>query len=217
MRHVLRQQATFIKQFGTHFETTGSLIPSSRFLAKAITRYLSRRGEAPIRVLECGPGTGAFSDRIVRRLQPGDVYHLVELNEHFVQTLRGRFANEPAWQNVAGLAQIYETPLQEFDPDEKYDFIISGLPHVNFSAELLREITAAYFRMLQAGGMLSYFEYMYVRPLRKSISFGSGRQRMGEVNRIMQDYCNAFRIKRDRVWMNFPPAWVQHLRTESAD
>ena len=70
-------------------------------------------------------------------------------------------------------------------------------------------------REQRAGGMLSYFEYMYVRPLRKSISFGSGRQRMVEVNRIMQDYCNAFRIGRDRVWMNCPPAWVQHLRTES--
>ena len=57
---------------------------------------------------------------------------------------------------------------------------------------------------------------MYVRLLHKSISFGGARQRMGEVYHIKQDYCHAFRIERDRVWMKFPLAWVQHLRTDSA-
>ena len=70
MLQFLKQQAAFIRQFGTRFETTGSLIPSSRFLARSITRYLQDRGDAAIRVLECGPGTGPFTNRIVRRLRP---------------------------------------------------------------------------------------------------------------------------------------------------
>ena len=91
----LRNQLVFLKQFGQQFETTGSLIPSSRFLAKAITRFLANRTRHPVRVLECGPGTGAFTSQIVQHLQPGDVFDLVELNAssatplnwHVVQTV----------------------------------------------------------------------------------------------------------------------------------
>ena len=217
MFRALKQRATFIKQFTTRFETTGSLVPSSRFLAKSITRYLRERAESPIRVLECGPGTGAFTNRIVRLLQPGDTYHLVELNERFVQTLKRRFEEEPHWQAVAKTAQIFETPLQEFQPAEKYDFIISGLPHVNFPPALLEQMTATYVRMLKPGGMFSYFEYMCVLRIRKSISLFGARQRMRKVNSILQDFCNKYRIGRDSVWMNFPPAWVQHLNSPGDD
>jgi phospholipid N-methyltransferase len=211
MLRALKQRATFIKQFTTRFETTGSLVPSSRFLAKSVTRYLSERKESPIRVLECGPGTGAFTNRIVRLLHPGDTYHLVELNEPFVQTLKRRFEEEPRWQAVADTAQIFETPLQDFQPTEKYDFIISGLPHVNFSPALLEQMTAAYFRMLKPGGMCSYFEYMHLLRIRKSISLRGARQRMHKVNSILQNFCSQYRIRRDSVWRNVPPAWVQHL------
>ena len=160
MLQTLKQQATFVKQFGTRFETTGSLMPSSRFVAKAITRYVQQRGDAPIRILECGPGTGPFSDCIVRLLRPGDAYHLVELNENFVDILRQRFTREAHWSRVREMAEIFELPLQDFSPDEKYDFIISGLPHINFPTNVVEEITAAYFELLKPGGMLSYFEYM---------------------------------------------------------
>ena len=216
MLHSLKQQATFIRQFGTRFETTGSLIPSSRFLAHSITRYLQDRGDGAIRVLECGPGTGPFTDRIVRRLRPGDTYHLVELNEHFVQLLRERFAEEPHWQEKATLVQIFELPLQDFAPDEKYDFIISGLPHINFPGEVVQKITDSYFRLLKPGGVLSYFEYMYIRPVRKMITLGSERRRVREIDAVLEGHCRRHRIRRDTVLANVPPAWVQHLRMDAA-
>lgn len=216
MFNALRQQATFVKQFGTRFETTGSLIPSSRFVAKAITRYVQQRKENPIRVLECGPGTGPFTDRIVRLLKPGDTYHLVELNEHFVDILRQRFSQEPHWKQVAEMAEIYQLPLQDFAPEEKYDFIVSGLPHVNFPAEVVEAITASYFKLLKPGGMLSYFEYMYVRPIRKMVTFGSDRRRIREVNAVLEEHISRHRVRRESILINVPPAWVQHLRMDTA-
>lgn len=211
MLQTLKQQATFVKQFGTRFETTGSLMPSSRFVAKAITRYAQQRGDAPIRILECGPGTGPFSDCIVRLLRPGDAYHLVELNENFVDILRQRFTREPHWSRVREMAEIFELPLQDFSPDEKYDFIISGLPHINFPTNVVEEITAAYFELLKPGGMLSYFEYMYVRPLRKMVTLGNDRQRVREVNAIMEAHIGRHRVRRESILINVPPVWVQHL------
>ena len=215
MRNTLRQQTTFVKQFGSRFETTGSLIPSSRFLARAITRYVQERGDAQIRVLECGPGTGPFTDRIVRLLKPGDAYHLVELNEHFVEVLHERFENEPHWQRALKMSNIYQLPLQEFEPGEQYDFIISGLPHINFSTTVVEAITAAYFKLLKPGGMLSYFEYMYVRPIRKIVTLGSDRQRIHEVNAVMEGHISRHRVRRQSILLNIPPAWIQHLRLDA--
>lgn len=215
MLNTLKQQATFVKQFGTRFETTGSLMPSSRFVAKAITRFVQQRGKDSIRILECGPGTGPFSDRIVRLLQPGDAYHLVELNENFVAVLRQRFAEEQHWMHVKEMTEIFALPLQDFNPDEKYDFIISGLPHINFPTQVVEEITASYFKLLKPGGMLSYFEYMYVRPIRKMVTLGNNRRRVREVNAIMEGHIGRHRVRRESILINVPPVWVQHLRMDT--
>ncbi len=214
MLRFLRNQFVFLKQFGEQFETTGSLLPSSRFLAKAITRYLAERGDAPIRVLECGPGTGAFTDQIVRHLRPGDQFDLVELNEAFVAILENRFASEPTWQMVANQVEIHQLPLQEFDRPEPYDFIISGLPHVNFPPAVVETITDSYFRLLRPGGTLSYFEYLYIRPLKKIVTVGATRQKIHAVDRILAGHLQNHRLRRDTVLLNVPPAWVQHLRVQ---
>jgi phospholipid N-methyltransferase len=209
---VFKNQLVFLRQFGQQFETTGSLLPSSRFLAQAITRYLAQRGDAPIRVLECGPGTGAFTDQIVRQLRPGDQFDLVELNEAFVDVLQTRFATESAWQWVNDLAKIHQLPLQEFIDPTPYDFIISGLPHVNFPPAVVETITTSYFRLLKPGGTLSYFEYMYIRPLKKKLAWGATRRQIHAVDKILAGHLQDNLLCRDSVFCNVPPAWVQHLR-----
>lgn len=214
MLRFLREQLVFLRQFGGKFETTGSLLPSSRFLAQAITRYLAQRGDAPIRVLECGPGTGAFTDQIVRHLRPGDHFDLVELNEAFVTVLEKRFASEPAWQSVVELSKIHQLPLQELNDQAPYDFIISGLPHVNFPPAVVEAITDTYFKLLKPGGTLSYFEYACIRPIKKAITLGATRKKIHGVDRIMAGYLKKYRLRRDTVLLNVPPAWAQHLRVD---
>ena len=98
---------------------------------------------------------------------------------------------------------------------EKYDFIISGLPHINFPTTVVEAITAAYFNLLKPGGMLSYFEYMYVRPLRKMVTLGNDRQRVREVNAIMEAHIGRHRIRRESILINVPPVWVQRLHLDA--
>jgi len=212
MLRLLREQLVFLREFGGQFETTGSLVPSSRFLAQAITRFLAQRGDTPVRVLECGPGTGAFTDRIVRQLRPGDQFDLVELNEAFVNVLQKRFATEAHWQAVSDLSNIHQLPLQELGDPAPYDFIISGLPHMNFPPAVVETITDAYFRLLKPGGTLSYFEYMFIRPIKKQAAWGATRQKIHGIDRIMASYLQQHLLCRDNVFLNVPPAWVQHLR-----
>lgn len=213
----MKNHIAFFRQFRSRFETTGAIAPSSRFLANAMTSYLRERPAGkPVRVLEIGPGTGPVTDRIVRLIQPGDVFDLVELNDEFVRILKDRFTSEEAWKSVAGQSSIHMMPIQDFQAPEPYDFVISGLPLNNFPADLVRTITDAYFRLLKPGGVLSYFEYMYVRPIRKKVTRGPDQERIVRIDDILSEHCRRCRIRRDNIWFNIPPAWVQHLQKPMA-
>ena len=213
MFSALKNHLAFFRQFRQRFATTGAIAPSSRFLARSMTSYLADRDRSvPVRILEIGPGTGPVTDSIVRLLQPHDVFDLVELNEEFVRILNQRFKTEAAWHSVQTQATIHQLPVQDFQTSQPYDFVISGLPLNNFPAELVESIADTYFRLLKPGGVLSYFEYMYVRPIRKVVTRGAERIRISAIDATLQKHCDRCRIRRDNIWINTPPAWVQHLR-----
>jgi phospholipid N-methyltransferase len=208
---------TFMRQFRERFETTGSILPSSRSLARSMTRFLaSRPDQRPVRVLEIGPGTGPVTNAILPLLRDSDSLELVELNGEFVRVLNERFDTEPAWQRARNLTRIHQTPLQDFQTGDLFDFVISGLPLNNFPADLVSTLTTAYLDLLKPGGRLSYFEYMYVRPVRKVVTRGADRERIVAIDRTLNELCRSHRVRRDSIWMNFPPAWVQHLQKPAA-
>ena len=209
----MRDHIHFFRQFRSRFKTTGAVAPSSRFLANAMTGPLQQH-RGPARILEAGPGTGAVTRSIVKLLKPEDRLDLVELNESFVQLLERRFETDALYKRAAGQSQIHVCPLQDFEPDGRYDFIISGLPLNNFSADSVRDIFDAYFRLLAPGGVLSYFEYMYVRPMRKLVSSGQEKERIDALDEIMGEHLDRHRFRTSWVFVNFPPAWVQHLQYE---
>lgn len=211
MLKTLRNNFAFFRQFRQRFETTGAIAPSSRFLARSMTRFLADRGESPIRVLEIGPGTGPVTEKIVPLLRSGDHFDVVELNESFVSILNDRFQNDEQWRGASAFSEIHQLPVQEFLPNEQYDFVISGLPLNNFPADLVEQIANHYFTLLKPTGTLSYFEYMYVRPIRKVVTRGDEKTRITRIDDVMAAHCADRRIARDNILINVPPAWVQHL------
>lgn len=206
---------TFFSQFRRRYHTTGAIAPSSRFLARAMTGPMKKR-DRPARILEVGPGTGAVTRTIVRLLGPSDRFDLVEINETFAELLKSRFAEDPAYRRTAEISRVHVCPLQEFQPDQKYDYIISGLPLNNFSPELVRELFECFFHLLAPGGVLSYFEYMYIRAMRKRMAKREVRERMRSLDEVIVPYLDAHRFRKSWVFVNVPPAWVQHLRKPSS-
>src|SRR5437764_12747057 len=82
------------KESRHHFRTTGALMPSSRFLARALAAPLGH-ARPPGRILEVGPGTGSVTREILRRLIPGDQLDAVELNSRFIERLELCFRHDP--------------------------------------------------------------------------------------------------------------------------
>ena len=166
MRHLLREYGTFLREVRESHRTTGAIAPSSRFLARSIASEL-RGGNGPIRVLEVGAGTGALTREIVRRIGPGDQFDIVELNERFVCALRDRFRRDQTFCRAADRTRIFHMPVQELPGERCYDFIISGLPFNSFPTELVRSVIESFDRLAAAGGVLSFFEYLWMRDLRR--------------------------------------------------
>ncbi|MEZ6057925.1 MAG: methyltransferase domain-containing protein [Planctomycetaceae bacterium] len=215
MREMLRDNLEFLRQFRQRFETTGAVLPSSRFLARAMTGPLRGRTE-PIRILEVGPGTGAVTREIVKLVKPEDRLDLVEINESFANMLNERFQTDRDYQRVATQSQVHVCPLQEFRSEQPYDVIISGLPFNNFPAGLVEELVDTCFQLLAPGGTFSFFEYMYVRPVRQLVSRGAERERLRKIEETLRTRFSNHRFRRNWVFVNVPPAWVQHLRKETS-
>jgi len=210
---MFREHFEFFRQFRRQFQTTGSIVPSSRYLARAMTRQIAApRG--PARILEVGPGTGAVTCRILKLLQKDDRLDLVELNESFANHLRERFRDDPVFQS-ASRAQVHVCGIETFKSDAPYDFVVSGLPFANFSAPFVEQLLNAMFGLLAPGGQLTYFEYIYMRSMRKIVSGQTERNRLTDLDRVLDGFLSRHRVSRDSVLLNFPPAWVQHLRKEA--
>ncbi len=201
----------FYGEFRRQYRNTGSILPSSRSLGRALSSEI-RRAPGPRHILEVGPGTGAVTAEIVRLLRPGDWLDIVEINGHFVDVLRRRFAEEPLLQRHAEQIRLIHAPLQEVPGEAVYDFMVSGLPLNNFPLALVRDIFRAYRRLLKPGGVLSYFEYIAIRQLKSTFVKGHEQRRLHVLGRVLDRTIRRYQINEQNVYMNVPPAVARHFR-----
>jgi phospholipid N-methyltransferase len=202
----------FFREFRRQYRNTGSVLPSSRGLGRALASEL-RKPRGPARILEVGPGTGAVTEQILHRLRPDDRFDIVEINDHFVALLRERFEKEPPFRNRRGQVRLIHAPLQELPGEAVYDFMVSGLPLNNFPLALVRDIFRAYRRLLKPGGVLSYFEYILIRQLKLLfVRDPKERKRLHVLDRVLSRYIRASQFREDSVYFNVPPAVARHLR-----
>jgi len=207
----------FFRETRRHFGETGALLPSSRFLARALVSELRKRRStkgapsSPYRILEVGPGTGSVTREILHQMQPGDRLDAVELNSRFVALLKRRFANEWLFQFHREQVEIIHSAVQDLPGEGVYDFIVSGLPFNNFPVAQVREIFRVYNRLLKPGGTLTYYEYVLIRQLKTPFVNRQERRRLYRVGRVVGEYIRDYQVRRQKVLINVPPAIVRHL------
>lgn len=202
---------TLLGESRRHFHDTGTILPSSRFLGRALAAELAGP-RPPATILEAGPGTGPATRQILRHLGPDDRLDLVEINPRLVASLEQTFESNPEFQPFRKQVRIIQSPIEQVTGHEVYDFIVCGLPFNNFSPGLVREIFRTFRRLLKPGGVLSYFEYAYVRHLKVPFCSRSEKRRLYRVGRVVGKYISAHELRHASVFLNVPPAIVRYLR-----
>ncbi|MDR1535890.1 MAG: ribosomal RNA adenine dimethylase domain-containing protein [Planctomycetota bacterium] len=183
--------AFFWKQFLLNPRRTGALLPSSGSLAAKMLECA--RLEPDSVVAEFGPGTGAFTEGILRALSPAQKFFAIEANPDFAAGLRRRFPELSLHQGCA--SEIGECCRRE--GVDRVDRVISGLPWAVFPDDLRDGILGAMLRIMPKGGIFVTFAYL------QGLLLPAGRRFRRELDRRFS------RIEKSGVvWRNLPPAIV---------
>jgi phospholipid N-methyltransferase len=228
MRQQWADYRVFWRQFRETYHSTGAVMPSGSALSAALSRFVREWNErtgsangdgltAGRRILEVGPGTGAVTARIVQDMHPDDRLVLVERNEEFVDWLRRRFAESFDMDRIGGRISLLHAAVEDLPEDEPFDLIVSGLPLNNFTIDVVQQIFNKLRRLLTAGGILSFFEYVAIRRVKSLVSISSDRARLRGISQVFEEQLRGNEVRRDLVLANVPPAWVHHVRFTAAN
>lgn len=165
----------------------GAVAPSGGALAELMTREIT---PATGPVIELGPGTGAFTYKILKRgVRPQDLT-LIEYGSEFVRTLQLRFpGSRVLWMDASRLAghALFER--------KSVGAVVSGLPLLNMSTRKVMSILDGAFGYLRPGGGFYQFTYGMRCPVRRPIL-----DRLGLKATLV-----------DRAMLNVPPAAVYRI------
>jgi phospholipid N-methyltransferase len=145
----------FFKTFLANPFAIGSVIPSSKHLVADLLDGIDF-GKAKV-VVEYGPGTGVFTDEIVRRLAPDAKFLCIEIMDDFYATLKARY-DDPRVILIHGSAADVEKLLAEHGLGQA-DAVVSGLPFTSLPDELRNEILGATTRAMKPEARFVLYQY----------------------------------------------------------
>jgi phospholipid N-methyltransferase len=201
----------FVSQFFKDVRHTGSVWPSSRHLAQVMTKSL-RAHPGPKRLLEVGPGTGAFTTSILESLRPGDEFDIVEINPQFCARLEEKLLRPYRAGHQGVAVSLHCGPVQSVRLAGRFDYIVCGLPFNNFPPALVRAIFRRLIDLLAPQGELSYFEYCGVRTVKSPFVSAASRRRLKTIGATGRVLSRRHAGERELVIGNFPPAFSVRLR-----
>ncbi|GHJ08713.1 methyltransferase [Micromonospora humidisoli] len=192
-------RAQFLREFLRDPFTVAAVAPSGGPLADLVTAPVPDVGE-PL-VVELGPGTGAFTAAIQRRLA-GRGHHLaVEVNGRFAGLLATRYPQlDVAVADARNLGELLARRGHR-----RADVIVSGLPWAAFAGNQQDELLQAVTDALTPDGAFTTFGYTLARsaPPARRLRRALG-DRFEEV------------VTGRTVWANLPPAFVYFCRRPRA-
>jgi phosphatidylethanolamine/phosphatidyl-N-methylethanolamine N-methyltransferase len=181
----------FLKEFITKPFVIGAIAPSSKRLARKMVEGVNfARTKA---IVEFGPGTGAFTDKILRRIAPDCRYFAIELNPTMAELWRQRHPGATLRLDSVKNVDV----LCREEGIDQVDVIFSGLPWASFDDQLQEETLEASLRVLRPGGQLITFGYRVGTMLPKGRRF---------YRRLPRYFSKVERS--EYVWRNLPPAFV---------
>lgn len=181
----------FIKEFIKNPRFIGAVAPSSRHLAEKMLEDIDFKNSTCI--IEYGPGTGVFTERLVDRKRDNTLLIVFENNKEFYKELSEMYGyknNVKIINDGAENAKIY---LQDYNI-MKVDYIISGIPFTSLPMDISHKILQNTKEILGDKGEFITFQYSLIK-----INF-------------FKNYFNS--IESSKVMLNLPPAYVLKCRIQ---
>ncbi len=205
----LGARQAFFREFLRNPTGMAAVAPSSRALADLMLQGLDFSTMRS--VIEFGPGTGVFTERIERAMPRGWLQIeggqgrviAIDLNPRMVEIVRAAHPRLTIRQGSA--ADVEQIAAAEGVQPGSVDVVISGLGFASFPPPLITSVLEATHRVLRPGGVFRTFSYHV--SFVKSQVFHFRR----EATRIF----GGFSTSRS-VWLNIPPAFVYTCTKQSA-
>jgi phosphatidylethanolamine/phosphatidyl-N-methylethanolamine N-methyltransferase len=194
------------------FHHVGAVAPSGRVLAGALAAAVPSPAAGPRRILEVGAGTGAVTTALVARLGPADELVVVERSPAFAARLRGLAREYEPLGLLGARYRVVCADVADFRAPAGFAAVVSSLPFNNFAAADVARLLGHLRGLLEPAGRLAFFEYLWVRSLRGTVSGRDERRRLRDVGAVINATLRATAGTSRIVWWNLPPAVVHVLR-----
>ncbi len=175
----------FLLEYIKNPRKVGAIASSSKYLAYEMINSIDF--EKTECIVEYGPGTGAFTEKILSRAKDTTTIILIEINNEFYNTLKNLYGykrnviilNDSA-ENIKDIIKRYSI--------KKVDYIISGLPFASLPETMSNTILNKTSEVIGASGQFITFQYTLFKK-----------------KYIKNFFC---KIEHKRVLRNIPPAYV---------
>lgn len=180
-----------LRQYKRYPVTTGAILASSEVLADAIVDLAQLKSVNS--VVECGSGTGVFTEKIFKEIKPGTTFFAIELNPNLAIVTRRRCPKAEVYNDSAEKIEKY-LKLNELS---SCDRIISGLPWASLSRKTQEDNLEAAVSALRSGGKFLTVVYAHSHYSRNGEKF---------VDLLLEKFAVVERS--EIIWKNLPPAFI---------
>lgn len=175
----------FLLEYIKNPRKVGAIASSSKYLAYEMINSIDfEKAEC---IVEYGPGTGAFTEKILSRAKDTTTIILIEINNEFYNILKKLYGHK---RNVIILNDSAENigDILKRHSIKKVDYIVSGLPFASLPEAMSNTILNRTSEVIGEYGQFITFQYTLLK--KKYIG-------------------NFFKeIKHKKVFRNIPPAYV---------
>ncbi|WP_125153282.1 class I SAM-dependent methyltransferase [Clostridium rectalis] len=146
----------FVLEYIKNPKVVGAIAPSSKHLAYKMIECINfKRAKC---IVEFGPGTGVFSEKILSRVSEDTKVLLVEVNNEFYSNLNKIYGHKKNVIIINDSAENIDIILKKHNI-EKVDYILSGLPFASLPREVSKIILTKTAGLLNDKGEFITFQY----------------------------------------------------------
>ena len=182
---IIMKKANFLMQYLRTPRRIGAVAPSSVWLAEKMVGDIDfEKAEC---IVEYGPGTGVFTDKLLEKRKPETTLFLLEANKEFCMRLQKKYSKIHNVIIIYGSAEHVDSYLKKYGIG-KVNYVVSGLPFASLPKNVSETILQKTGKILGREGLFITFQYTLLKKA------------------FLAKYFS--KIKQEKVLRNLPPAYV---------